>query len=46
MKSDHVSRSNRAALDTLTAEATVDCYNSECVTSFYAMLDEISPTLR
>jgi hypothetical protein len=32
---------NRAALDALVAEATVDCYNdSECVTGFYTMLDE------
>jgi len=36
-----VSRSNRAALDALIAEATVDCYNdSECVTGFYTMLEE------
>jgi hypothetical protein len=32
---------NRAALEALVAEATVDCYNdSECVTGFYTMLDE------
>lgn len=38
---DGVSRSNRAALDALIAEATVDCYNdSECVTGFYTMLEE------
>lgn len=35
-----MSRSNRAALDALIAEATVDCYNdSECVTGFYTMLE-------
>lgn len=34
-------RSNCATLDALIAEATVDCYNdSECVTGFYAMLDD------
>jgi hypothetical protein len=32
---------NRAALDALVTEATVDCYNdSECVTGFHTMLDE------
>ena len=32
---------NRAALDALIAEATVDCYNdSECVTGFYTMLED------
>ena len=32
-------RSDRARLDALIAEATVDCYNdSECVTGFYTML--------
>jgi Calcium binding len=36
-----VSRSKRAVLDALIAEATVDCYNeSECVTGFYTMLEE------
>lgn len=36
-----MSRSNRAALDALIAEATVDCYNdSECVTGFYTMLED------
>jgi Calcium binding len=36
-----VSRSKRAALDALIAEATVDCYNeSECVTGFYTMLED------
>ncbi len=36
-----MSRSNRAALDALIAEATVDCYNeSECLTGFYTMLEE------
>ena len=35
-----MSRSKRAALDALIAEATVDCYNeSECVTGFYTMLE-------
>ena len=34
-------RSSCATLDTLIAAATVDCYNdSECVTGFYAMLDD------
>ncbi|MFC9552720.1 calcium-binding protein [Rhodococcus sp. NPDC056960] len=32
---------NRAALEALVAEATVDCYNdSECVTGFYTILDD------
>lgn len=32
---------NRAALDALIAEATVDCYNdSECVTGFYTMIED------
>jgi hypothetical protein len=36
-----VSRSTRAVLDALIAEATVDCYNdSECVTGFFTMLEE------
>ena len=36
-----MSRSKRAVLDALIAEATVDCYNeSECVTGFYTMLEE------
>jgi hypothetical protein len=36
-----VTRTNRAALNALIAEATVDCYNdSECVTGFYTMLEE------
>jgi hypothetical protein len=36
-----VSRSKRAALDALIAEATVDCYDdSECVTGFYTMLED------
>lgn len=36
-----MSRSKRAALDALIAEATVDCYNdSECVTGFYTMLED------
>jgi hypothetical protein len=36
-----VSRSKRAVLDALIAEATVDCYNeSECVTGFYTMLED------
>lgn len=36
-----MSRSNRAALDALIAEATVDCYNeSECVTGFYTMFED------
>ena len=36
-----MSRSKRAVLDALIAEATVDCYNeSECVTGFYTMLKE------
>lgn len=36
-----VTKTNRAALDALIAEATVDCYNdSECVTGFYTMLEE------
>jgi hypothetical protein len=40
-KADYVNRSNRAALDAMIAEATVDCYNdSECVTGFYTMLDD------
>lgn len=34
-----MTQSERAALDALIAEATVDCYNeSECVTGFYPML--------
>ena len=34
-----MTQSERAALDALIAEATVDCYNeSECVTGFYTML--------
>jgi len=40
-KAGRMSRSSRAALDALVAEATVDCYNdSECVTGFYTMLDD------
>jgi hypothetical protein len=36
-----VSRSKRAVLDALIAEATVDCYNeSECVTGFYTVLED------
>ena len=36
-----VTKTNRAALDALIAEATVDCYNdSECVTGFYTMMEE------
>lgn len=36
-----MSRPDRAALDGLIAEATVDCYNdSECVTGFYTMLED------
>jgi hypothetical protein len=36
-----VSRSKRAVLDALIAEATVDCYNeSECVTGFFTMLED------
>jgi calcium binding protein len=36
-----VSRSKRAVLDALIAEATVDCYTeSECVTGFYTMLED------
>ena len=36
-----MSRSKRAVLDALIAEATVDCYNeSECVTGFYTMLED------
>lgn len=36
-----MSRSKRAALDALIAEATVDCYNDgECVTGFYTMLED------
>jgi len=36
-----VTRTNRAALDALIAEATVDCYNdSECITGFYTMLED------
>ena len=35
-----MSRSKRAVLDALIAEATVDCYNeSECVTGLYTMLE-------
>ncbi|PPK63801.1 calcium-binding protein [Actinokineospora auranticolor] len=35
-----MSRSKRATIDALIAEATVDCYNdSECVTGFYTMLE-------
>jgi hypothetical protein len=35
-----VSRSKRAVLGALIAEATVDCYNeSECVTGFFTMLE-------
>ena len=34
-------RSSCATLDALIAEATIYCYNdSECVTSFYSMLDD------
>lgn len=34
-------RPNRAALEAMTAEATIDCYNeSECVTGFYTMIDQ------
>lgn len=36
-----MSRSKRAELDALVAEATVDCYNdSECITGFYTMLED------
>lgn len=36
-----MSRSKRAVLNALIAEATVDCYNeSECVTGFYTMLED------
>ena len=36
-----MSRSKRAVLDALIAEATVDCYNeSECVTGFFTMLED------
>lgn len=36
-----VSRPNRATLDALIAEATVNCYTeSECVTGFYTMLED------
>ena len=36
-----MTQSERAALDALIAEATVDCYNeSEGVTGFYTMLEE------
>ncbi|EWM12154.1 calcium-binding protein [Kutzneria sp. 744] len=36
-----MSRSKRATIDALIAEATVDCYNdSECVTGFYTMLED------
>ncbi len=36
-----MSRLERAALDALIAEATVDCYNdSECVTGFHTMLED------
>ena len=36
-----MTQSQRAALDTLITEATVDCYNeSECITGFYTMLVE------
>ncbi len=36
-----MTRSYRAVLDALIAEATVDCYNeSECVTGFYTMLED------
>ena len=36
-----MSRSERAALDALIAEATVDCYNdSECMTGWYTMLED------
>lgn len=36
-----MSRSKRAALDALIAEATVDCYNdSECITGFYTVLED------
>ena len=37
-----MTQSERAALDALIAEATVDCYNeSECVTGFYTMLVDL-----
>ncbi|HET9254403.1 MAG TPA: hypothetical protein VFO16_04265 [Pseudonocardiaceae bacterium] len=33
--------SNRADLDAMIEEATIDCYNeSECVTGFFTMIDE------
>lgn len=36
-----VSSPSRKVLDALIVEATVDCYNdSECITSFYTMLEE------
>ena len=36
-----MSRSKRAVLDALIAEATVDCYNeSDCVTGFFTMLED------
>ena len=36
-----MSRSKRAALDALIAEATVDCYNdSECITGFYTVFED------
>ena len=36
-----MTQSERAALDALIAEATVDCYNeSECVTGFFTMLED------
>ena len=36
-----MSRFERAVLNALIAEATVDCYNeSECVTGFYTMLED------
>jgi hypothetical protein len=40
-KAHYVSRSNRAALDAMIAEATVDCYtDSECGTGFSTMFDD------
>ena len=37
-----MTQSERAALDALIAEATVDCYNEiECVTGFYTMLVDL-----
>jgi hypothetical protein len=39
MEGERMVRSDRAKLDALIAQATVDCYNDgECVTGFYTML--------